>query len=341
VSAPPPGRARARRALALALVAAFAAPAAAQTPRGEGDAFLRGEDEGRAYRLFLPARPAPAAPLVVALHGCWQTPEDFALGTRLNEAARARGLAVLYPAQGRFDNPYRCWNWFLPGNQSATGGESGWILGLARRVRDARGLRAPRLVVLGFSAGAFMAVNLACAAPARVAGLGAIAGGAFRCGTGAEGAIQCMRGLPQRDPTGSAVACLAAGGGAAPDLRVSLWHGARDSVVSPANLTGLEAMFARVLGASDALTEPAAGAVRATYRARGAPVLETWLVTGMGHAWSGGDARATHTWPPGPPATERMLDFLLSSGGASAAPLGEGADAPSRSPARQPPPPRP
>jgi hypothetical protein len=31
----------------------------------------------------------------------------------------------------------------------------------------------------------------------------------------------------------------------------------------------------------------------------------------MGHAWSGGDVRGTHTYPPGPPATERMLEFLL------------------------------
>jgi poly(3-hydroxybutyrate) depolymerase len=31
----------------------------------------------------------------------------------------------------------------------------------------------------------------------------------------------------------------------------------------------------------------------------------------MGHAWSGGDQRGTHTFPSGPNATERMLDFLL------------------------------
>jgi poly(3-hydroxybutyrate) depolymerase len=39
-------------------------------------------------------------------------------------------------------------------------------------------------------------------------------------------------------------------------------------------------------------------------------VLETWLVRGMGHAWSGGDARGSHTFPPGPDATEAMLRFL-------------------------------
>ena len=41
---------------------------------------------------------------------------------------------------------------------------------------------------------------------------------------------------------------------------------------------------------------------------------EAWLVREMGHAWSGGDPRGTHTYPAGPPATERMLDFLLPAG---------------------------
>ena len=44
---------------------------------------------------------------------------------------------------------------------------------------------------------------------------------------------------------------------------------------------------------------------------RGDPLIEAWFVPGLGHAWSGGDPRATHTWPPGPNATDLILDFLL------------------------------
>jgi poly(hydroxyalkanoate) depolymerase family esterase len=277
---------------------------------GPGGTFARGTLDGRAYRVWLPGAPAVDRPLVVALHGCWQTPEDFALGTRLNEAAERRGLVVVYPAQGRRENPYRCWNWFQPAQQTATGGETAQILAIARRVQDARGLRRRRLLVVGFSAGAFMAVNLACAAPDTVAGVGAMAGGPYRCADGPEAAIQCMRGQGH-DAAAAAAACAGGRGGA---WRVSLWHGAFDPVVSPANLTALETMFGRLLGVSAGVTGTEAGAVHAVYRdARGTPVLETWLVPGMGHAWSGGDARGTHAWPPGPPATERMLDFLLAS----------------------------
>ena len=285
--------------LACLLALAGAAPATGT--------FARGTLEGRTYRVWIPTQLEAARPLVVALHGCWQTPEDFALGTRLNAAAEARGLVVVYPAQSQRANPYRCWNWFEPEEQTAKGAEASQILAIARHVQAERGVREPKLLVLGFSAGAFMAVNLACAVPDQVRGVGAVAGGPYRCADGPETAIQCMRGAA-RDG-GASAACA---GGRAPWLRASLWHGGLDPVVSPANLTALETMFARVLRASAGVTGNEAGAVRAVYRdGRGVPRLETWLVPAMGHAWSGGDARATHTWPPGPPATERMLDFLL------------------------------
>ena len=84
-----------RAVLVLMLVVLAAAPARA------AGTFGRDTLDGRPYRVWIPSRPAPTRPVVVALHGCWQTPEDFALGTRLNEAAEARGLVVVYPAQSR------------------------------------------------------------------------------------------------------------------------------------------------------------------------------------------------------------------------------------------------
>ena len=273
--------------------------------------FLEGSHDGRAYRLFVPSAPRPGAPLVLALHGCWQTPEDFALGTRLNAAAERRGLTVLYPAQTRRDNPYRCWNWFHPSSHAAATGEPAELTALARRVQRERGMRERRVIVIGFSAGAFMAVNLACAAPDLVRGVGVAAGGPYRCATGPEGAIRCMRGVV-RDGTPAARACLAATGARRLILRASLWHGGADAVVAPANLTALELMLARALRLETSTTEPYEGAARSVHRdARGQPLLETWLVPAMGHAWSGGDPRGTHTYPPGPDATTRMLDFLL------------------------------
>jgi poly(hydroxyalkanoate) depolymerase family esterase len=296
------------RLLALALVVAAVAPAEA------AGTFTSGRHEGRTYAVYVPSTPAADAPLVVALHGCWQTPEDFALGTRLNAAAESRGLVVLYPAQGRRDNPYRCWNWFNPADQAAAGGEAAAILEMARHLQDERSMRNRRLIVIGFSAGGFMAVNLACAAPQAVSGIGVMAGGPYRCGVGPSGAMQCMRGAAG-DPAVSAEQCLAAAGVRALSLRASVWQGGADAVVNVANLSALETMLARALGTVGAVTDTVGGAVHSVHRdSRGTPRLETWLVRAMGHAWSGGDPRGTHTYPAGPRATERMLDFLLAAG---------------------------
>jgi poly(hydroxyalkanoate) depolymerase family esterase len=296
-----------RRLLALLLVAASLGSA-----EGAGT-FTSGRHDKRPYALYVPSAPTDG-PLVVALHGCWQTPEDFALGTRLNEAAERRGLVVVYPVQGRRDNPYRCWNWFNPVDQASTGGEAAAILAMARHVQDERAMKDRRLIVLGFSAGGFMAVNLACLAPQAVAGIGVMAGGPYRCGIGASGAMQCMRGRAG-DPASSAEQCLAAAGVRSLSMRASLWQGGADAVVDAANLSALETMLARALGTVTAVTDTADGAVHSVHRdRRGSPRLESWLVRPMGHAWSGGDARGTHTFPSGPPATERMLDFLLAAG---------------------------
>jgi poly(3-hydroxybutyrate) depolymerase len=108
------------------------------------------------------------------------------------------------------------------------------------------------------------------------------------------------------------VACRAAlGGRRAP--RASLWHGALDSVVDPRDLDALALMFTEVSGVASGPTERSDGGPHSVWTdRRGREVVETWLVAGMSHAWSGGSARATHTFPEGPDATERMLDFLLS-----------------------------
>jgi poly(hydroxyalkanoate) depolymerase family esterase len=303
-------------ALFAAIVLATAAPAA-------DERVVRGVHQGRTYRLSLPPTPAPARPLIVALHGCGQTPDDFALGTRLDQAAARRGLRVLYPAQGATDNPARCWNWWSP--RTPAGGEVGEILALVREMQRVHQPNSGRIVVLGLSAGGYMAVNLLCAAPDLVVGVGVAAGGPYRCAETSRGPVACMRG-EHLDAGEAASRCVKAGG-KAPAARASLWQGERDPVVRPLNLTALTLMFvdlrkpsdSRKLGDSGRPPSPLTstptvvnGAVRTVYRAAdGRPVIESWLVSGMPHAWSGGDARGTHTYPAGPDATEAMLRFLV------------------------------
>jgi len=291
---------------------------AASKNSGEGG-FQKGRFEDRLYRLYVPRALAgvpadaktdvPRALMIVALHGCWQTPEDFALGTRLNEAAERRNLFVLYPAQGRRENVSRCWNWFE--SKAGPGSETQKLLALIRHVVREQRAATDRVVVLGFSAGGFMAVNLACTAPDLVRAVGVSAGGPYRCGVGADGGIACMLGQ-HVDGEKSAAACRDAMGAGVHRVRASLWHGDSDVVVNPVSLDALAVMFARIDGVTASAEGRREDALHSLYRdAAGRPWLESWLIPGMGHAWSGGDVRATHTYPPGPSATERMLDFLV------------------------------
>ena len=298
----------ARSAASLRSIAALVAVLVlAASAAGAQERVVRGVHEGRAYRLYVPATPAPGGPLIVALHGCGQTPDDFALGTRLDKAAARRGLRVLYPAQGRFDNPARCWNWFSPAKA-----ETAEILALVHEIFRAQDAEGARIVVVGLSAGAYMAVNVACVAPDLVAGVAVAAGGPYSCADSTPAAIRCMRG-ERLDGSAAATRCRGAAG-KAPAARASLWHGDGDSVVSPASLVALTEMFIALRDPRPTGTTVRRDrAVHSVYRTPGdgPAVLETWLVLGMGHAWSGGDRRGTHTYPAGPDATEAMLRFLV------------------------------
>ncbi|MDQ6679422.1 MAG: PHB depolymerase family esterase, partial [Pseudomonadota bacterium] len=139
---------------------------AASTSDAPATGFTAGSHAGRTgtrdYKLFVPAGHAgEPLPLVVMLHGCTQSPDDFAAGTRMNELAQQRGFLVLYPAQAARSNSSKCWNWFVPGDQKRGLGEPALIAGMTRHAIEAHAVDADRVFVAGLSAGGAMAAILA------------------------------------------------------------------------------------------------------------------------------------------------------------------------------------
>ena len=83
-----------------------------------------------AYKLYIPASySAQESALVVMLHGCGQSADDFANGTGMNAHAEQSGCLVMYPEQTAFGMPGGCWNWFDKAHQQRDGGDAALIAG--------------------------------------------------------------------------------------------------------------------------------------------------------------------------------------------------------------------
>src|SRR5438552_7034988 len=116
----------------------------------------------RDYLVYVPRGHARwrRRPLVVLLHGCKQTPEEIAAGTRITALADERDWLILLPRQARDANSWGCWNWF--DQRTAAGkGEAAIIAAQVRAVRRIYGAHPRRMFVLGMSSGGCLAALLA------------------------------------------------------------------------------------------------------------------------------------------------------------------------------------
>ena len=260
----------------------------------------------RGYKLYVPSGyKGEPVPLIVMLHGCTQSPDDFAAGTRMNALAEERTCLVVYPAQDASANMQRCWNWFSATDQGRDRGEPSLIAGIARKVMGEYAVDPRRVYVAGLSAGGAAAAIVGAAYPDLFAAVGVHSGLPVGAASDMPSAFAAMRQGP---------------GGASPvpvgrPVPTIVFHGDRDTTVHPAN-------------GDRVVTQAAAGAVLRTtvengevpgghaYRrtvhadAAGGTLVEQWVVRTAGHAWSGGGA-GSYTDPKGPDASREMLRFFL------------------------------
>lgn len=272
----------------------------------------------RAYKLYIPSGyRGEALPLVVMLHGCTQSPDDFAAGTRMNVLAEEHTCFVAYPAQAASANPSKCWNWFSPSDQHRGAGEPSLISGITRQIMRDYSVDPRRVYVAGLSAGAAAAAIMGMTYPDLYAAIGVHSG--LACGSASDlpSAFAAMR---QGGPTALDVHSSSAWGGGEEQwvIPIIVFHGDQDTTVHPRN-GDLVIDQSRSTTTTDLHTRVELGRVpgghsysRTLYvDASGQAILEQWVVHGAGHAWSGGSPAGSFTDPRGPDAAREMLRFFF------------------------------
>ncbi len=284
----------------------------ATTPGPRGASFTNWEHVcefgTRSFKLYIPASAETAdkpLPALMMLHGCKQTPEDFAHCTGMNALAEEFGFLVIYPDQERRSQIYRCWNWYKPSDQARGSGEPALLASMVSAVIAKQGCDPDKVYVAGLSAGASAALILADAYPEIFAAVGTHSGlpiGAAHDGLSATIAMKYgAPGLRHNAP-----------------LPTIDFHGSLDKVVHPRNGRFIVARALHPfshLCKTVKMGQKAGGRayVRTSYRlGTGRSLIEHWVIEGGAHGWSGGNAAHLFTDPTGPDASREMVRFFLS-----------------------------
>ena len=269
----------------------------------------------RAYKLYIPSRyQGQSLPLIVMLHGCTQSPDDFAAGTRMNLIAEEQACFVVYPAQPSDANPAKCWNWFRPTDQRRDQGEPSLVAGITRHVMREYSVDPQRVYVGGLSAGGAAAAVMGATYPDLYAAIGVHSG--LRCGAANDlpSAFVAMRQGDLAAASGSGdISGVLRDGPAVPTI---VFHGDQDTTVHPRNGDHVIAQSMRTTNSQKTVHRgrvPRGHSYTRTIHAdpSGRAILEHWEIHGAGHAWSGGSPAGSYTDPRGPDAAREMLRFFL------------------------------
>ncbi|MHA6782116.1 extracellular catalytic domain type 1 short-chain-length polyhydroxyalkanoate depolymerase [Pseudonocardia saturnea] len=273
---------------------------------------------GRTYDVYLPARlrRRTKVPLVMLLHGCTQTPAEFADASRFTTVADRNCLVLVLPHQESRHHPQRCWRWYEAAHQRRGAGEPAVLATVLRQVtaEQSRWRIDPRRVyVAGLSAGGAMALTLAATYPDLVAAVGVHSAPAYRSAVhgGQAFAAMAARRVPPGPEGGTAMS---------PVLVV---QGSGDRVVNPANGDRVADQWLDYTASSpdaepvvrsrtdSGRTRDGRGWTRVRwYAARNRRVLEYWRIDDLAHAWSGGRPEGSFSDPRGPRAATLMWGFF-------------------------------
>ena len=187
-------------------------------------------------------------PMVIALHGCWQTADIIARQSGWNKLADENGFYVLYPQQSMINNTAECFNWFNVNDVSKDKGE---VLSIREMISYAvknYAVDSSQIFIYGLSAGAVMSVSMMADYPSLFNAGAALAGGPFLASTNPLEGVSMMNNPVSKLPEelGESVR------NQNPDYnekypRLIIIHGEKDFVVSYKNANELIKQWTNVL----------------------------------------------------------------------------------------------
>ncbi|MCI0598927.1 MAG: PHB depolymerase family esterase [Beijerinckiaceae bacterium] len=229
------------------------------------------------------ARPSA---LVVGLHGCQQSAQEFDFATGWSALGRDHGFALLFPEQKCGNNPQNCFNWFIEKHIRSHDGEIASIRGMIDKMVRDYGLDRGRIFVTGLSAGGAMACALLASCPDLFAAGAVIAGLPYGTALSPIDAMKAMAfgtELSSRE-LGNLVRQ------AAPEQKrwpkISIWHGSRDEVVAPINGSALVRQWLNIhqVDETGVVLDEVDGQLRRSWRdGAGVVVVEHYAIDGMAH----------------------------------------------------------
>src|SRR6516164_3965806 len=200
---------------------------------------------------YAPGHLPPKAPLVIALHGCTQTTDEYDHGTGWSSLADSLGFAVVYPQQQPANNPQNCFSWFLPGDIARGHGEALSIKEMVEHAIATFAADRGKVFVTGLSAGGAMASVMLATYPEVFSGGAIIAGLPYGCASNVQQAFETM--FTEQGHAALALGdCVrTASRHRGPWPKISVWHGAGDPIVNPSNSEEIIRQWTNLHGLSE------------------------------------------------------------------------------------------
>jgi poly(hydroxyalkanoate) depolymerase family esterase len=238
--------------------------------------------------VYVPSGLPAGAPLVVAMHGCTESASVYSTQTEWGNLADRFRFAVVFPEQQSGNNSLSCFNWFQPGDITRDQGEALSIKQMVDNMKSTRGSDPARIFATGMSAGGLMTTVMMATYPDVFAAGSVNSGGPYQCATSLTDANTCQQGNVNRTPQQwGALVRNAFPGYTGPYPRLAAFHGSTDTTVAPADLQQSVDQWSNVLGIDEVpdVNETFRTATHKVFRdAAGRAMIETYLVSGMGHA---------------------------------------------------------